>query len=128
MKKILLVDNDGDTREIYTTALEHNGYSVLVARDGGEGVRIALEQEPDLILMNLAMPKLDGLKATSLLREDPRTASTPIIACTGFSVDDGAARAVNAGVDAYLEKPVEPSRVVQEVERFIGPSVAAGGA
>lgn len=100
---------------------------MLLASDGGEGVRIAQEHGPDLILMNLAMPKLDGLSATSLLRDDPRTATIPIIACTGFALHDGGERAEGAGADAYLEKPVEPSRLVQEVERFIGPAVPAGG-
>jgi CheY-like chemotaxis protein len=127
MKRILLVENDVDTREIYSTALQHYGYAVLVAEDGGEGVRIAVEQVPDLILMNLAMPRVDGLRATSILRDNPRTAAIPIIACTGFAHDDGAEAAQDAGADSYLEKPVEPSRVVQEVERFIGPAVPAGG-
>lgn len=127
MKKILLVENDGDTRDIYATALQHNGYSVLLAKDGGEGVRIAREHEPDLIVMNLAMPKVDGLSAMVLLRDDARTAEIPILACTGFSLHDGAERAEDAGADAYLEKPVEPSRLVQEIEKFIGPAVPAGG-
>jgi two-component system, cell cycle response regulator DivK len=127
MKKVLLVENDGDTREIYATALQHNGYIVLLAKDGGEGVRIAQEHGPDLIVMNLAMPRVDGLSATSLLRDDPRTATIPIVACTGFSYNDGAERAEDAGANAYLEKPVEPSRMVQEVERIIGPAVPAGG-
>jgi len=126
MKTILLVENDSDTRDIYATALQHNGYTVLLAEDGSEGVRSALEHEPDLILMNLAMPKVDGLSAMVLLRDNARTASIPIIACTGFALHDGAERAEDAGADAYLEKPVEPSRLVQEVERFIGPAVAAG--
>jgi two-component system cell cycle response regulator DivK len=126
MKTVLLVENDGDTRDIYATALRHSGFDVLLAKDGGEGIRMAREQEPDLILMNLAMPKVDGLSATSLLRDDPRTADIPIVACTGFSYHDGAERAEDAGATAYLEKPVEPSRLVQEVIRMIGTPVPAG--
>jgi two-component system cell cycle response regulator DivK len=125
-KKVLLVENDGDTREIYAAALEHNGYRVLLAKDGCEGLRVAQENEPDIILMNLAMPKIDGLSATCLLRDDPRTAAIPIVACTGFAYEDGAERAESAGADAYLEKPVEPTRLVREVERIIGPAVPAG--
>jgi two-component system, cell cycle response regulator DivK len=121
MKKVLVVDDDYDTRLIWITALEHYGYTVLGAGDGPEGIRMAQAQAPDVIVMNLSMPKLDGLAATSLLRQDPRTATIPVIACTGFLRSDGGDEAEDAGCDAYLEKPCEPSRMVQEVERFVGP-------
>ena len=120
MKTILLVENDADTRNIYRTVLEHHGYAVSVAEDGPEGVATGAERVPDLIIMNLSLPRLDGLSATSLLRQDPRTASIPIIACTGFIRDEGEDVAEDAGCDAYLEKPCEPSRLVEEVMRFIG--------
>jgi two-component system, cell cycle response regulator DivK len=124
MKKVLVVDDDLDTRIIWLTALEHHGYHAIGANDGPEGIACAQELTPDVIVMNLSMPKLDGISATSLLRQDPRTAEIPIIACTGFVREDGGDRAEDAGCDAYLEKPCEPSRVVREVERFIGPPVA----
>lgn len=120
MKTVLVVENDADTRDIYSTVLEHRGYTVVVAPDGPEGVRSASEHVPDLIVMNLSMPKLDGISATSLLRQDPRTTNIPIIACTGFIRDEGEDLAEDAGCDAYLEKPCEPSRLVAEVERFLG--------
>jgi two-component system, cell cycle response regulator DivK len=123
MKKVLVVDDDLDTRIIWLTALEHHGYHVIGANDGPEGIASAQEHAPDVIVMNLSMPKLDGLSATAVLRQDPRTATIPIIACTGFVRQDGGDRAEDAGCDAYLEKPCEPSRVVREVERFIGPPV-----
>lgn len=121
MKSILVVENDADTRDIYSTVLTHRGYRVMVAADGPEGIVLAAEKVPDLIIMNLSMPKLDGLSATSLLRQDSRTAAIPIIACTGFIRDEGEDEAEHAGCDSYLEKPCEPSRLVEEVERFIGP-------
>ena len=126
MKKILVVENDEDTRSIYATVLEHRGYDVVQAGDGASGIELAREHHPDLILMNLSMPKLDGISATSILRSEAATAGIPIIACTGFISEDGEQRALIAGADAYLEKPCMPSRVVEEVERFIGPPVAAG--
>jgi|SRR5688500_6491067 len=125
MKKILVVENDEDTRSIYTTALEHYGYDVLQAEHGAEGIELAREHRPDLILMNLSMPELDGLSATSILRGEPSTADIPIIACTGFIRADGQDKAVDAGVDAYLEKPCMPSRILEEVEKFIGPPLLA---
>lgn len=120
MKTVLLVENDFDTCEIYRTVLTHRGYRVLAAGNGSDGVRMAVENTPDLIVMNLSMPKLDGLSAASILRADERTAMIPIIACTGFIRDEGEQEAEVAGCDAYLEKPCEPSRLVAEVERFIG--------
>jgi two-component system cell cycle response regulator DivK len=120
MKKVLVVEDDTDTRTIYTTILAHSGYEVFDAADGAEGIRLAVEHRPDLILMNLALPRLNGLQATSLLRDDPRTAGIPIIACTGFVREDGEDHAEDAGCNAYLEKPCEPSRLIEEVEKFIG--------
>ena len=125
MKKILVVENDEDTRSIYTTALEHHGYDVLQAEHGAEGIELAREHHPDLILMNLSMPEIDGISATSILRGEPGTADIPIIACTGFISADGQDKAVDAGVDAYLEKPCMPSRILEEVEKFIGPPLLA---
>ena len=125
MKKILVVENDEDTRCIYCTALEHHGYDVLQAEHGAEGIELAREHRPDLILMNLSMPELDGISATSILRGEPDTADIPIIACTGFISADGQDKAVDAGVDAYLEKPCMPSRILEEVEKFIGPPLLA---
>lgn len=120
MKKVLVVEDDVDTRHIWETVLQHHGYAVIAAHDGPQGVDLALAEAPDLIVMNLSMPRLDGVSATALLRSDPRTASIPIIACTGFVREDGEDIAEDAGVDAYLEKPCEPSRIVEEVARFIG--------
>jgi two-component system, cell cycle response regulator DivK len=128
MKKVLVVEDNADTRHIYLTVLQHSGYTAVSAEDGADGIRLAGEELPDLILMNLAMPAVDGISATAALRQDPRTAGIPIIACTGFIRDDGAELAEHAGVDAYLEKPCEPSRIVQVVERFIGPPDAVSAA
>jgi two-component system, cell cycle response regulator DivK len=125
MKKVLVVEDDADTRQIYTTMLAHSGYDVTGAANGADGVRLALEIVPDLILMNLALPVVNGLSATAMLRRDPRTADIPIIACTGFVSEDGREDAEDAGCDAYLEKPCEPTRLVEEVEKFIGKPVAA---
>jgi two-component system, cell cycle response regulator DivK len=121
MTKILIVDDDPDTRVIWQTVLEHNGYTCVGATDGPDGIAKALSEQPDLIVMNLSMPKLDGLSATALLRQNPLTAEIPIIACTGFVREDGEEVAEDAGVDSYLEKPCHPSALVEEVRRFVGP-------
>jgi two-component system, cell cycle response regulator DivK len=127
MKKVLVVDDDFDTRNIWRTALQHHGYSVICADDGAEAIRQAVAEAPDVILMNVSMPRLDGITTTARLREDPRTTDIPVIACTGYVAEDGRDDAELAGCVAYLEKPCEPSRLVEEVQRFIGPPIPAGG-
>ena len=132
-KTVLLVEDDPDTRLIYSTMLEQAGYRVIQGRDGTEGVELAREHVPDLIVMNLVMPRIDGLSATELIRANPATATTPIIACTAFLHEDGADMAQDAGCDGYLEKPCEPTRLVCEVKRFLDDieadaPIPAGGA
>lgn len=122
---VLLVEDDPDTRHIYETMLREHGISVAVAPDGAAGVRLARELQPRVIVMNFVLPHMDGISATAQIRSDPMSAHIPIIACTAFVREDGYQAAMEAGCDAYLEKPIEPSRVVAEVKRFLA-AVPAG--
>ncbi len=81
-KTVLLVEDNEDNRIVYATVLEHFGYRVLEATDGAEGVRLAREQRPDVVLMDISIPVIDGWQATSMLKEDPRTNAIPVIALT----------------------------------------------
>lgn len=119
-RTILLVEDHEDTRIVYRTVLEHFGYRVLEALDGGGGIRHARDSRPDLILMDISIPEIDGWEATRILKADPSTASIPIIALTAHALASDRARAEEVGCDAYLAKPVEPRRVVAEVERLLG--------
>lgn len=119
-KTVLLVEDDPDTRLIYSTMLEASGFRVIQGRDGTEGVELAREHVPDLIVMNLVMPEIDGLSATELIRANPATASIPIIACTAFLHEDGGLMASDAGCNGYLEKPCEPTKLVSAVKQFLG--------
>ena len=121
MKTILLVEDNEDNLVVYRTILEHVGYRVIEARDGEEGVSRAREHLPDLILMDISIPKLDGWEATQRLKSDDGTRDIPIIALTAHALEEDRQKAIQAGCDGYLAKPVEPRRVVQEVERFVGP-------
>lgn len=121
-KTILLVEDNEDNLVVYRTILEHVGYRVIEARDGEEGVKNAREQMPDLILMDISIPKMDGWQATQTLKGDEKTRPIPIIALTAHALEEDRQKAVQAGCDGYLAKPVEPRRVVQEVERFVGPA------
>ena len=121
VKTILLVEDNEDNLVVYRTILEHVGYNVIEARDGEEGVSRAREHLPNLILMDISIPKIDGWEATQRLKSDDTTRNIPIIALTAHALEEDRQKAVQAGCDGYLAKPVEPRRVVQEVERFVGP-------
>jgi two-component system cell cycle response regulator DivK len=122
-RTILLVEDHEDNRIVYRTILEHVGYTVLLAGDGVEGVRLAREQKPDLVLMDVSIPLMDGWTATSVLKADLETASIPIVALTAHALAGDRERALEVGCDGYLAKPVEPRRVLEEVRRFLGPEV-----
>lgn len=117
---VLLVEDNHDNRMIYGIMLEHAGYEVIQAVDGEQGLERARELLPALILMDVSLPKLDGYSVTRLLKSDERTAGIPIIALTAHALAGEEQRARDAGCDGYLSKPVEPIRVVEEVQKFIG--------
>ena len=119
-KTVLLVEDNEDNRTVYRTILEHFGYQVVEARNGEDGIRMAREAHPDLILMDISIPVIDGWEATKILKGDPETAEIPIIARTAHALATDRAKAGEVGCDGYLAKPCEPRRVVAEVERFIG--------
>lgn len=121
-KTILLVEDNEDNLVVYRTILEHVGYRVIEARDGEEGVSRAIQERPDLILMDISIPKIDGWEATRRLKADDRTRDIPIIALTAHALEEDREKAMRAGCDGYLAKPIEPRRVVEEVQRFIGPA------
>jgi two-component system cell cycle response regulator DivK len=119
-KTVLLVEDNEDNRTVYRTILEHFGYQVIEARNGEDGVNMAREQHPDLILMDISIPLIDGWEATRMLKSEPGTSDIPIIALTAHALATDRAKANEVGCDGYLAKPCEPRRVVAEVERFIG--------
>ena len=120
MKRILLVDDDSDTRAVYRIILEHGGYEVLEARDGAEAIRLSRDRHPDLILMDISIPVIDGWEATRILKADGNTDRIPVIALTAHALPQDRVQAEAIGFDAYLAKPVEPSHVLQEVNRLLG--------
>jgi two-component system, cell cycle response regulator DivK len=118
-RKILIVEDNQDNRAIFAAILHHHGYEVLEAADGEGGVELARAERPDLILMDISLPRMDGLEATSLLKGDAATSAIPIIAVTAHAMREDEARVRDAGCDGYLAKPVEPMRVIEEVARFL---------
>lgn len=119
-KTVLLVEDNEDNRTVYRTILEHFGYQVIEARNGEDGIRMARENHPALILMDISIPVIDGWEATKILKADPATGDIPIIALTAHALPDDRERAQAVGFNAYLAKPIEPRAVAAEVERWIG--------
>ena len=116
---VLIVEDNPDNRDIYSTFLRHHGYSVLEAEDGAEGVRLATDHLPGVVLMDVRMPVLDGLEATRRLKSDPATASIPVLALTAHAMESDRRAAADAGCDAFLAKPAEPSRVLEMVRALL---------
>jgi CheY-like chemotaxis protein len=119
-KTVLLVEDNEDNRIVYATVLEHFGYRVLEARDGEEGVRVARAEHPDLVLMDISIPVIDGWRATTILKGDPTTNRIPVIALTAHALPEDREKSRSVGCDSYLAKPCEPSRVLAEVRRVLG--------
>ncbi len=117
---VLLVEDNSDTRNIYATALRGDGYSVAEAANGEDGIRLARSLLPRLIVMNVALPLVDGWKATAILKGDPKTRDIPVVAVTAFTRSQDRQRARSLGCASYLPKPCEPSRLLEEVRRLIG--------
>lgn len=118
MALVLLVEDNLDNRFIYCTILEHRGHVVHEAGDGVDGVRLARELRPDVILLDIAMPNMNGWEAVQILKADPATGAIPVIALTAHAMTEDEDRARELGFDLFIRKPVEPQLVVEAVERF----------
>lgn len=125
MPKILLVEDNEMNRDMLSRRLERKGYQVVLAVDGLEGVEAALAQAPDLVLMDMSLPVLDGWEATRRLKAAPATRHIPVIALTAHAMSSDRARALEAGCDDYDTKPVELPRLLEKIEALLGG--AAGG-
>ena len=123
MKTIVLVDDHRDTRDVFRLCLEREGYRVFEAENGEDGVQLAFEHRPELVLMDLSLPGLDGLEAARILKTDAALGGTQMIAITARAMGDDRQRAHEIGFDSYLTKPCSPPMLVAEVERLIGPAL-----
>ena len=119
-KTILLVEDNEDNRIIYATALRYAGYNVLEAITGTDGVYQTRTHLPDLVLMDISVPELDGWEATSILKADPATKHIPIIAVTAHALPGDRERSYQAGCDGYLAKPIPPAMLLAEVDKRFG--------
>jgi CheY-like chemotaxis protein len=116
---VLVVEDYQDAREMYAAYLQFAGFRVAEASNGLEAIERSLELRPDIILMDLALPKVDGWEATRRLKEDERTRHIPIVALTGHALAGHAEGARQAGCDAFVTKPCLPDALVAEIRRML---------
>jgi two-component system cell cycle response regulator DivK len=117
---VLVVEDYQDAREMYAAYLQFSGYRVAEATNGLEAIEKTLELMPDIVLMDLALPKMDGWEATRRLKMDERTKHIPIVALTGHALAGHAEGARQAGCDAFVTKPCLPDALVAEIQRMLG--------
>lgn len=116
---VLVVDDFADGREMYAEFLEFQGFNVQTAKDGQEAVTMAREGHPDLILMDLSLPYLDGLAATRLLKGDAATRDIPVVALTGHVLGGQKSDAEEAGCEGFISKPALPADVEQRIRALL---------
>lgn len=123
MRKILVVEDNEMNRDMLCRRLERKGYSVLTAADGAQGLKIAKKTIPDVIIMDLSLPRIDGWEACRQLKADPETCAIPVVALTAHAMSTDREKALAAGCDDFDTKPVDFTRLLEKIERASG----AGG-
>jgi CheY-like chemotaxis protein len=119
MPKILLVEDNEMNRDMLSRRLQKKGFEVVIAVDGGEGVAKAKSDKPDLILMDLSLPVMDGLQATAQIKADPATRPIPVLALTAHAMADDRDKALAAGCEDYDTKPIELPRLLEKIGNLL---------
>jgi two-component system cell cycle response regulator DivK len=119
MKRILVVEDTEDNRQIMRDLLSNAGYDMIEAQDGAEGIAMAQSHRPDLILMDIQLPVLDGYEATQRIKADPALAHIPIIAVTSYALSGDEAKTKAAGCDGYVAKPFSPRELLSKVREYL---------
>ncbi len=125
MAKILLVEDQEMNRDMLSRRLKKRGYEVAIAVDGAEGVDKARSESPDLILMDMSLPVMDGWEATRTLKADAVTRSIPVVALTAHAMSTDRDKALEAGCDAYETKPVDLPKLLGTVQKLLGDGAAS---
>ncbi len=122
MKKILLVEDNEMNRDMLSRRLVRNGFEVAIAVDGEQGIAMAQSERPDLILMDMSLPVIDGWEATRRVRASGTTSAIPIIALTAHAMSGDREKAIEAGCDDYDTKPIEMPRLLEKINALLGRS------
>jgi len=118
--KILIVEDNEMNRDMLSRRLARRGYQIVLAVDGGEGIAAATAERPDLVLMDMSLPVVDGWEATRRLKAEPLTRAIPIIGLTAHAMAGDREKALEAGCDDYDTKPVELPRLLEKIEALLG--------
>lgn len=119
MPKILIVEDNEMNRDMLSRRLERRGFTVVMAGDGREGVEMTRSEKPDLVLMDMSLPVMDGWTATREIKAGADTSAVPVIALTAHAMESDRAKALEAGCDDYDTKPIELTRLLEKIARFL---------
>jgi CheY-like chemotaxis protein len=119
MIKVLIAEDNAVNRELLRELLEARGYAVLEARDGQEALHMIEQAQPELLLLDIGMPVLDGFAVVRRIRENPRLALLPVVAVTAYAMRGDREKILNSGFDGYLSKPLNPSALTEELDRVL---------
>jgi two-component system, cell cycle response regulator DivK len=120
MKKVLVVEDNADNLRLITYALRRQGYEVLAAETGIQGVELAIAERPAFIIMDINLPDIDGLEATRRIRRSSADGDIPIIAITSYAMAGDIDRVLAAGCTGYFEKPIDPLTIVDKIHALLG--------
>lgn len=119
MKKVLLIEDNEANQYLIRFILEKNGLKVITTKNGLDGVKIALEKQPELVIMDVQLPDINGLNATRKIREHPDGRDLKIIALTSYAMTGDRDKALEAGCTGYMEKPIDPKNFMIEIKKFL---------
>ena len=119
MTKILIAEDNATNRELFRELLEARGYTVVEACDGPEALRMIEQTQPDILLLDIGMPLLDGFAVVRAIRENPSLAALPVLAVTAYAMQGDREHVLNSGFDGYLSKPINAKALAEELERLL---------
>jgi len=119
MPKILIVEDNEMNRDMLSRRLERRGFAIAIAVDGQQGVDMARSEKPDLILMDMSLPVMDGWTATRTIKDDAELSGIPVIALTAHAMAGDREKAMGAGCDDYDTKPIELARLLEKIQKFL---------
>jgi two-component system, cell cycle response regulator DivK len=128
MPKILIIEDTENNRVLLSRRLKPRGYDVIMAEDAESGLSLAVEVKPDLVLMDVGLPGMNGWEATQMLKANPLLAQVPVIALTAHAMDGDRQKAAQAGCDDYEIKPIDFPRLIEKIERLVGRGSPQAGA
>jgi len=119
MKRILVIEDNETNMYLIGFILRKNGHEVVEARTGEEGLELAIKDKPDLVLMDIQLPGIDGLEATRRIRESEADSEVPVIALTSYAMTGDREKSLAAGCTGYIEKPINPDTFMSEIEKYL---------